>query len=126
MPLPDPGTWPAGVEWKPRRQSFGESPHAAVRAIRMEAGNTAREALDADEVVRVQVLWRFTPAEWSDTMRQFFIDVRATGWDGNWVDAGGATRTGLICVDGEAPRGAPRGRFVEVTATLEIIPDEGA
>ncbi len=126
MPLPDPGTWPAGIEWRPRRQSFSESPHAAVRAIRMEAGNTAREALDADEVVRVQVLWRFTPAEWSETMRPFFIDHRAAGWEGNWVDAGGATRTGLIVVDGEAPRGSIRGRFVEVTATLEIIPDEGA
>ncbi len=84
MPLPDPGTWPAGVEWRPRRQSFSESPHAAVRAIRMEAGNTAREALDADEVVRIQVLWRFTPAEWSETMRPFFVAHRATGWEGDW------------------------------------------
>lgn len=126
MPLPSPGTWPAGIEWKPRRTSFGESPHAAVRAIRMEAGNTAREALDADEVVRCQVLWRFSPAEWSGTMRQFFVAQRATGWQGNWVDAGGGVRTGLIVVDGEPPRASVRGRFVEVTATLEIIPDEGA
>lgn len=126
MPLPDPGTWPTGIEWRPRRQSFGESPYAAVRAVRMEAGNTAREALDADEVVRMQVLWRFTPAEWSETMRPFFIDVRATGWEGSWVDAAGVERSGLICIDGEPPRASVRGRFVEVTATLEIIPDEGA
>ena len=124
MPLPDPGSWPSGIAWKPRRASFGESPYGDVRAQRMEAGNTHREALDADEVVRCQVLWRFTPAEWTETMRQFFIDSRATGWAGNWVDAAGGIHTGLIVVDGQAPRGVPRGRFVEVTANLEIIPDD--
>lgn len=126
MPLPDAGVWPAGIEWRPRRANYSEASYGDVRAIRMEAGNTAREALDADEVVRVAVMWRFTPDEWIEFMRQFFVDHRAVGWYGFYVDAGGGERSGFIVVDGPAPRAVPRGRFVEVTATLEIIPDEGA
>lgn len=124
MALPDPGSWPAGVEWRPRRQNFSESPYADVRATKMEGGNTHREALDADEVLRCQVMWRFTAQEWSETMAAFFLEHRARGWIGDFVDAGGATRTGLIVVDGSAPKATARGRFVEVAATLEIIPDD--
>jgi hypothetical protein len=124
MPLPVLPAWPFGIEWRPRRAPFADKPYEPVRATKMEAGNTHREEQDSDEVVKQTVLWRFTPDEWTQAMRPFFIAVRATGWQGFYVDAGGGIRTGHITVDGEPPAGVPTGRLINVTATLDIIPDD--
>lgn len=123
MPLPELPTWPAEIDWQPRRRSFADQMHGEVRAVRMEGGNTRREARPADEVVVQQVMWRFTPAEYA-VIRAFLIDARATGWQGWWVDASGTPRWGAITVDGAPPKGTPSGRMIDVTAQIEIVPDD--
>jgi hypothetical protein len=124
MALPEPMEWPDGIEWRPRREPFDHKPYDEPQKTPMEGGNTRRRARPADEVIRQTVLWKFTPAEYDGTMEAFFADARARGWAGNYVLPGGTTKTGVINIDG-VPQ-VRRKRLVEVTATLEILPDDGA
>lgn len=122
MPLPVLPTWPAGVEWRPRRENYRHQPYDEPQKTEMEGGNVRRVARLADEVIRQTVTWKFEVEEYDTVMEPFFDDVRASGWQGSYVLPGGAVRSGHITVNGLVE--VSRKRMVSVAAQLEIIPSD--